>query len=110
MEQLFFSFAVVFGRIGQMKKGQNIIGAQVRSKRMEKKLSQNKLAVSCQIQGWQLSRETLSKIEAGLRCVTDAELMLLAQVLGCPAQDLMVATHDELIAAVRHSRDKGQDD
>lgn len=90
-----------------MKKGQNIIGFQVRSKRMEKKISQNKLAIACQMEGWQLSRETISKIEAGLRCVTDAEVMLLATVLGCSVQDLMKATHEELLVAVRHSRDKG---
>lgn len=93
-----------------MKKARNIIGPQVRSKRLEKKLSQNKLAIDCQMIGWQLSRETLSKIEAGLRSVTDAEVMLLAQVLECPVQNLMKASKDDLLVAVRHSLDKGQDD
>ncbi|HUZ07928.1 MAG TPA: hypothetical protein VMV89_10630 [Candidatus Paceibacterota bacterium] len=38
-------------------------------------------AARCSIQGWDLSRATLSKIEAQLRCVTDAELVILANAL-----------------------------
>lgn len=90
-----------------MKKGQNIIGTQVRRIRMEQKLSQDKLAQKCQLQGWQISRETLSKVEAGLRCVTDAEVFFLAEILVCSVNDLMKATREEIIFALRHSRDKG---
>lgn len=93
-----------------MKKGQNIIGSQVRERRKAKKMSQNKLATDCQLAGWQLSRETLSKIEAGLRCVTDAEVMFLSQMLECPVQNLMQASREKLRSVVRHSRDKGRDD
>jgi hypothetical protein len=35
----------------------------------------------CGVLGWDLSRATLSKIEAQLRCVTDAELEILAGAL-----------------------------
>ena len=38
--------------------------------------------------GWGLSRAGLSKIEAGLRLVNDAELWMLAKVLACPLADL----------------------
>ncbi|MBT9449386.1 helix-turn-helix transcriptional regulator [Akkermansia glycaniphila] len=93
-----------------MKKGQNIIGAQVRKRRNQLHLSQNRFATSCQLNGWQLSRETLSKIEAGLRCVTDAETLFLSQMLSCPVNYLMEgAQHDNILQAMRHSRDTGDE-
>ncbi len=91
-----------------MKKGQHIIGAQVRNRRNQLHLSHNWFATSCQLNGWQLSRETLSKIEAGLRCVTDAETLFLSQMLSCPVNYLMEgARHDNILQAMRHSRDSG---
>ncbi|MEG2970774.1 MAG: helix-turn-helix transcriptional regulator [Akkermansia sp.] len=89
-----------------MKKGQNIIGQQVRSKRISLGLSQNKLAMKCQLKGWQLSRETLSKIESGLRCVTDAEAFFLADILECTVDALMKAPLSDILFAMRHSRDR----
>ena len=59
----------------------NIIGAQLRRLRYNKDLTQSELAARCGIAGFDISRGTLSKIEAGLRCVSDSELLLLATVL-----------------------------
>jgi len=64
-----------------MAKAQNIVGAQVRKLRYEQELTQDELAARCQRIGFDLSRGTLSKIEAGLRCVTDRELVDLAKAL-----------------------------
>lgn len=41
-------------------------------------LTQNGLAVRCNLRGWDVSRATVSKIEAGIRRVTDAELFLIS--------------------------------
>ena len=65
-----------------MAKRQNIVGPQVRQLRYERGLKQEDLAARCGVLGWDLSRGTLSKIEAQLRCVTDAELETLRRRSG----------------------------
>ena len=52
-------------------------------------MSQNELAAACQLAGWDISRGTLAKIEAGLRCVSDVEVVLLAKVIGCNPGELL---------------------
>ena len=61
----------------------NIIGNKVREARRKSnpRLSQKELAAKLELNGWKISRGTLSKIEAGIRQVTDYELMALANVL-----------------------------
>ena len=59
----------------------NIVGPQIRKRRSDLGLTQEELATRCQLDGFDISRGTLSQIEAQLRCVTDDELLLLAQVL-----------------------------
>ena len=66
----------------------NIIGAQLRRLRYSKGLTQSELAARCGVAGFDISRGTLSKIEAGLRCVNDSELLLLAKVLKVPTDHL----------------------
>ena len=48
---------------------QNLVGPQVRRLRIEAGLSQEALAAKLQVNGWDLSRAGLSKIEACLRAV-----------------------------------------
>jgi transcriptional regulator with XRE-family HTH domain len=64
-----------------MANRQNIVGPQVRKLRYGLGLKQEDLAARCGVLGWDLSRGTLSKIEAQLRCVTDTELEVLAKAL-----------------------------
>jgi transcriptional regulator with XRE-family HTH domain len=71
-----------------MKNNQNIVGPVIRRMRVDAGLSQEKLATKIQVAGWDLSRGGLSKIEAQLRRVNDAELLVLARALGCKVQDL----------------------
>jgi len=59
----------------------NIVGPQIRKRRSELDLTQEEMATRCQLQGLDISRGTLSQIEAQLRCVTDDELLALARVL-----------------------------
>lgn len=64
-----------------MPKKQNVVGPQVRKLRYRQGTTQEALAARCGVSGWDLSRATLSKIEAQLRCVTDTELEILAKAL-----------------------------
>jgi transcriptional regulator with XRE-family HTH domain len=56
--------------------------------RFTRGLSQEQLAAKCCILGFDLSRGTLAKIEAGIRCVTDAELRVLARSLRVKMDEL----------------------
>jgi transcriptional regulator with XRE-family HTH domain len=69
-------------------KTQNIVGPQVRKLRDQQGMTQESLAARCGVLGWDLSRGTLSKIEAQLRCVTDAEVRVLADALKVSLDDL----------------------
>jgi transcriptional regulator with XRE-family HTH domain len=71
-----------------MANAQNIIGPQVRKLRNERDLTQEQLAARLQVLGLDISRAGLSKIEAGLRCVADAELPVIAEALKVGIADL----------------------
>ena len=85
------------------KAPQNIVGPQVRRIRVQQGLSQPKLATRCQLKGYDLSREGLSKIEARVRYVTDAEIVLLAEALGVP-HALLFPAAEELAMAIQSFR------
>ena len=70
---------------------QNILGPQIRRIRAEQGLSQEMLAARCGVAGWDLSRGTLAKIEAGVRCITDMEAANLALALKISLLDLYPA-------------------
>ncbi len=69
----------------------NLIGPQVRKFRIQRGLSQNALAVKCQLTGWNLSRQALAKIESKIRSVTDYEVIGLAAALEVPFELLFPA-------------------
>ena len=79
---------------------QNLVGPQVRARRVAAGLPQAALAAKLQLAGWDISRGGLSKIEARLRRVTDAEVVVLAQVLGCGTGELLGAPATAEIRAV----------
>lgn len=67
----------------------NLIGPQLRKLRYQQRLSQAALVIKCQMKGWNLSRQALSKIEAKIRSVTDYELIGLAMALNVPFELLL---------------------
>ena len=71
-----------------MTSSQNIVGPQIRRLRSQKGWTQEEFAARCTVRGLELSRTTLSKIEAQLRCVTDDELVIIAEAIGIPLQGL----------------------
>jgi transcriptional regulator with XRE-family HTH domain len=64
--------------------GSNVVGPRVKTARMALRppLTQYALAVRLQLNGWDISRSGIAKIEIKLRKVTDVEILLLAKVLG----------------------------
>lgn len=77
---------------------QNIIGPAIRRQRYAQQLSQEALAARCNLLGWSVSRGTISKIEAKIRRVNDAEIGLLAHALKISISDLFPAVGKKGIA------------
>lgn len=81
----------------------NIIGSNLRRLRIEQDLTQDALAARCQLQGWDLSRATLAKIEAGIRRVNDAEVLMFSRTLKVEVADLFPSRPRLLREVLRHS-------
>ena len=77
----------------------NVVGPQIRKLRNKLDLTQDELAARCQLHGLDISRGTLSQIEARLRRLTDCELFQLSVVL-------KVSTDDLFPSEMRKERDK----
>jgi transcriptional regulator with XRE-family HTH domain len=73
----------------------NIVGSQVRKIRTEEEISQAQLAAECQLQGWDVSRDIVAKIEDGRRWVADEELLKLARALNCSVPQLFPESAQE---------------
>lgn len=63
------------------RRNMNVIGPQVRMFRIQRGWSQPRMATQCQLRGWDISRESLAKIESKLRSITDIEILKLGMVL-----------------------------
>ncbi|MDR1281291.1 MAG: helix-turn-helix transcriptional regulator [Opitutaceae bacterium] len=72
-----------------MNASKNASGPTVKLYRDKLGLSQEELAVKCQLMGWLIGRGVIAKIETGTRCVDDIELLKLAKVLGVTPNDLL---------------------
>ncbi len=66
----------------------NVVGKEIQKRRYHLGLTQEQFAGKCQLAGLNISRGTVSQIEAQLRCVNDSELFLLASVLGVSTETL----------------------
>lgn len=71
-----------------MEAPRNIVGQQVMRLRSQQCLSQQQLAVACQVAGWDVSRGVIARIEGGVRWVADFEVLELAKVLKVPVPEL----------------------
>lgn len=69
----------------------NICGVRIREYRlsMPDKTSQRKLADLLQVEGLDLDKNAIQRIEAGTRFVTDIEIKTIAKVLGVSYEDLL---------------------
>lgn len=60
----------------------NISGERIRQARVTQRLTQGDLAARMQLNGVQIEREAISKIESGVRFAADYELVHFSKVLG----------------------------
>lgn len=75
-----------------MATDQNLIGPTLRHLREAEGLTQAELAARLQRGGWDISRETLAKVESQVRCVTDRELVRFAEALEIDPSELLRPT------------------
>ena len=69
-----------------------MIGPTLRSLREAEGLTQAELAGRLQLAGWDISRETLAKVESHVRCITDRELVRFAEALDVDPSELLKPT------------------
>lgn len=70
------------------KKNLNVCGPQISRLRNQLGWSQPRMAAKCQLKGWDVSRDIIARIELRIRCLTDTEIAILAQVLHVPIEEL----------------------
>jgi transcriptional regulator with XRE-family HTH domain len=66
----------------------NVVGPQVRKLRLLRDWTQESFAAKLQVAGWDVSRESIAKLEAQFRRVPDCELLFLSKVLEVGIIDL----------------------
>ena len=59
----------------------NISGKRIKEARKRLKLSQDDLAAKLQVSGVLIERNSISRIESGVRFVADYELLILSKIL-----------------------------
>ncbi len=67
----------------------NICGLKVKAARKKAGLSQEMLAAKLQIEGVNIERDSVSRIEIGTRFVSDYELLALCRILNVTPQYLL---------------------
>ena len=67
----------------------NICGARVKEARKKKGLTQDNLAAKLQVEGVNIERNSVCRIEIGTRFVADYELMALCKILNVSPEYLL---------------------
>jgi transcriptional regulator with XRE-family HTH domain len=80
------------GSIKKVSSPLNLIGKQVRELRDRKGWTQGNLSAKLQVFGWDVSRESLAKLETQQRRVPDGELFILAKIFGTTTDELFPAS------------------
>ncbi len=67
----------------------NMCGTKIREYRKKKNMSIEKLATNAQIEGYDLTANTITKIELGIRFVPDYEVAIFAKLLNTTPDELL---------------------
>ncbi|TOM96826.1 helix-turn-helix domain-containing protein [Vibrio parahaemolyticus] len=59
----------------------NVVGIRIKELRKSKGWTQSDLATQCQLRDYEMSRETIAKIESGIRLIMDTDIIEFALVL-----------------------------
>ena len=68
----------------------NIVGKNIRALRRKKRMTQQALSNRLELLGVYVCRGSVSRIEYGVRTVTDIELLAISKVLGVSINDLFL--------------------
>lgn len=77
-------------RFRNVQPPRNIVGPVVRALREKSGLTQPMLVARLNLKGWDISRETLAKIESQIRWVADFEVCRLASALQVSVSALLI--------------------
>lgn len=66
----------------------NVVGIRIKELRKSKGWTQSDLATQCQLRNYEMSRETIAKIESGIRLILDTDIIEFALVLDTSISDL----------------------
>ena len=72
----------------------NLCGQNVAVTRKQLNISQKKLADKLQLEGLEIDKNAIQRIEAGKRFITDIELVYLAKVLNKTYEDLLTQKNE----------------
>ena len=67
----------------------NITGKRLAQLRLERKLSQRKLAIKMQLLGFDVDHYFIRRVENGERFVTDIDLVIFARALNVSVSDIL---------------------
>jgi transcriptional regulator with XRE-family HTH domain len=77
-----------------------LIGKRIKEIREEKGINQKEMSENLQNNGINISRETLSKIENGLRVINEIELNTICSILNVASEEIMKEEPDEDFATL----------
>ena len=66
----------------------NVVGIRIKELRKSKGWTQSDLATQCQLRNYEMSRETIAKIESGIRLIMDTDIVEFALVLDVSIAEL----------------------
>lgn len=72
-----------------MDKRKNIVGMKLRELRLARGYSQRDLVRKCELLGYPMSQNMVSRIENGRRRVTDIDLFVFMEVFQVPSTSLL---------------------
>jgi transcriptional regulator with XRE-family HTH domain len=78
----------------------NVVANAVRRERNAQGISQDQLAAQLQRQGWDVGRTTITKIELAERCVTDFELIAIAEALQTSVEALTTGVQRQKVRSL----------
>ncbi|MFA0330730.1 helix-turn-helix domain-containing protein [Vibrio cyclitrophicus] len=66
----------------------NLVGTRIKELRKAQGLTQVNLATQFQLRGWDMSHQTIAKIETGVKPVRDIEIVQLSLILDVPIAEI----------------------
>ncbi|WP_418642521.1 helix-turn-helix domain-containing protein [Vibrio chaetopteri] len=66
----------------------NVVGIRIKELRKSKGWTQSDLATQCQLRDYEMSRETIAKIESGIRLILDTDVVQFALVFNVSIAEL----------------------